>query len=46
MIENLYGTLTAGQTVNLELDFANAGPVLVTAPVIGIYAPLPAGASK
>jgi copper(I)-binding protein len=46
MIQNLYGTLTAGQSVNLELDFANAGPVLVTAPVIGIYAPLPAGASK
>jgi hypothetical protein len=46
MIQNLYGTLTAGQTVNLELDFAHAGPVLVTAPVIGIYAPVPAGASK
>ncbi len=46
MLQNIYGTLTAGQTVNLELDFKNAGPVLVTAPVIGIYAPVPAGASK
>ena len=46
MIQKLYGTLKAGQTVNLELDFANAGPVLVTAPVIGIYDPVPPGASK
>lgn len=46
MIQKLYGTLTAGQTVNLELDFKNAGAILVTAPVIGIYAPVPAGASK
>ena len=43
MIEGLYGTLTAGQTVNLELDFANAGAIIVTAPVIGIYAPAPTG---
>ena len=43
MIEKLYGTLTAGQSVNLELDFANAGPVIVAAPVIGIYAPPPTG---
>jgi periplasmic copper chaperone A len=46
MVENVYGTLSAGQTVNLELDFTNAGPVLVTVPVIGIYDPLPAGAAK
>jgi copper(I)-binding protein len=46
MIQKLYGTLTAGQTVNLELDFQHAGPVLVTAPVIGIYAPVPSGAAK
>jgi copper(I)-binding protein len=45
MIEKLYGTLTAGQSVNLELDFANAGPVIVAAPVIGIYAPVPVGAA-
>ena len=43
MIEGLYGTLAAGQTVNLELDFANAGAIIVTAPVIGIYAPVPTG---
>ncbi len=31
MVQKLYGTLSPGQTVNLELDFAHAGPVLVTA---------------
>lgn len=41
MIEKLYGPLKPGQTVNLELDFKNAGPVLVTAPVIAIAAPAP-----
>ena len=46
MIEKLYGTVTAGQSVNLELDFTHAGAVLVTAPVIGIYDPLPPGATK
>jgi copper(I)-binding protein len=46
MIQKLYGTLVAGQTVNLELDFARAGPILLTVPVIGIYDPVPAGASK
>jgi copper(I)-binding protein len=45
MIEKLYGTLTAGQTVDLSLTFANAGQVIVTAPVIGIYATPPAGAA-
>jgi copper(I)-binding protein len=43
MIENLYGTLTPGQTVDLELDFMKAGPVIVEAPVIGIYANPPSG---
>jgi len=46
MVQNLYGTLTAGQSVNVELDFSRAGPVLVTVPVIGIYDPVPAGAAK
>jgi periplasmic copper chaperone A len=46
MVENLYGTLSPGQTVNLELDFFYAGPVLVNVPVIGIYDPVPVGASK
>ncbi|MGI8667733.1 MAG: copper chaperone PCu(A)C [Jatrophihabitans sp.] len=41
MIEKLYGPLKAGQSVNLELDFAKAGEVLVTAPVIGVTAPAP-----
>jgi len=47
MIEKLYGALKPGQTVNLQLDFAKAGEVLVTAPVIAISAPAPtAGAPK
>ncbi len=48
MIEKLYGPVKAGQTVNLELTFAHAGQVLVTAPVIGVTAPAPAstGGSK
>jgi copper(I)-binding protein len=46
MIEQLYGPITAGQTVNLQLTFAHAGLVLVTAPVIGVTAPAPsAGAT-
>ncbi len=44
MIEKLYGPLKAGQSVNLELTFAHAGEVLVTAPVIGIIAPAPSAA--
>ena len=43
MIQQLYGTLKPGQIVDLELDFQNAGPVIVEAPVIGIYAPAPTG---
>jgi copper(I)-binding protein len=46
MIQKLYGTLLPGQTVNLELTFANAGTILVTAPVIAILAPAPTAASK
>ena len=41
MIEHLVGTLLPGQYVNLELDFANAGPVNVSAPVIAINAEPP-----
>lgn len=41
MIEHLLGPLRAGQTVNLELQFANAGPVDVQARVIAINAPAP-----
>jgi copper(I)-binding protein len=41
MIEKLYGALKAGQTVNLQLTFARAGEVLVTAPVVGLLAPAP-----
>ena len=42
MIENLYGTLKAGQSVSLELTFQNGGVVDVTAPVIALGAPAPA----
>jgi copper(I)-binding protein len=44
MIEKLYGPVRAGQSVNLELTFAQAGEVLVTAPVIGITALAPSAA--
>jgi periplasmic copper chaperone A len=43
MIEQLFGTLTPGQSVNIELDFANAGPVNVSAPVIALGAAPPTG---
>jgi copper(I)-binding protein len=47
MIEHLFGTLRPGQYVNLQLNFANAGPLNVSAPVIAIRAPAPtAGASR
>jgi len=45
MIEQLYGPLKPGQSVNLELSFAHAGTVLVVAPVIAILAPAPTGAA-
>ncbi|HYU02250.1 MAG TPA: copper chaperone PCu(A)C [Jatrophihabitantaceae bacterium] len=41
MIERIYGTLKPGQTVDIELDFAKAGPVIVSARVISIGAPAP-----
>lgn len=42
MIENLFGKLVAGQTVNLELDFQNAGAINLIAPVIAPGAAAPA----
>jgi periplasmic copper chaperone A len=41
MIGHLVGALRPGQYVNLELDFVNAGPVTVSAPVIAINAEPP-----
>jgi copper(I)-binding protein len=41
MIEHLLGPLRPGQYVNLQLTFAKAGPVSVSAPVIAINAPAP-----
>jgi hypothetical protein len=47
MIDHLLGPLRPGQYVNLQLTFAGAGPVNVSAPVIAISAPAPtAGASR
>jgi copper(I)-binding protein len=36
MIEGVIGTLKPGQTVDLELDFQNAGPINVVAPVLPV----------
>jgi copper(I)-binding protein len=41
MIEQLYGQLKPGQHVDLELDFAQAGSIDITAPVIAVGAPVP-----
>jgi copper(I)-binding protein len=41
MIEQLFGKLLPGQNVNLELVFAKAGPIDVSAPVIALGAPAP-----
>lgn len=46
MIEQLYGPLRAGQSVNFALDFDKAGRVLVTAPVIAVTAPAPTAAPR
>ena len=46
MISKLFGKLTNGQYVNLQLVFANAGPIEVVAPVVAFGSPLPPGASK
>jgi copper(I)-binding protein len=44
MIGQLFGPLKAGETVDLELDFQNAGPIDVVARVIPFSAPAPASA--
>jgi copper(I)-binding protein len=41
MIQHVYGTLSPGQHVNLELDFQAAGPIDVVARVISFLAPVP-----
>jgi periplasmic copper chaperone A len=46
MLEELYGPLSAGQTVNIELIFANQGGIVVTAPVIGVLAPTPSAGTR
>jgi copper(I)-binding protein len=46
MISQLFGTLKPGQTVNLELVFANAGTVDVVAPVVGFGQPIPGSTSS
>lgn len=43
MIEQLFGKLRPGETVNIELTFAHAGTVEVTAKVIALGAPAPTG---
>jgi copper(I)-binding protein len=45
MIEQLFGKLLPGQNVNLELVFAKAGPIDVSAPVIALGAPAPGSSS-
>jgi copper(I)-binding protein len=44
MITGLYGKIKKGQIVDVELNFANAGPVDVAAKVIGLLDPAPANA--
>jgi periplasmic copper chaperone A len=45
MISNLFGPLKAGQSVDIELTFANAGQVTVSAPVIPYSQPAPGAGS-
>lgn len=44
MIERLYGPLTVGSSVDLQLTFSRAGTIDVTASVIGLTAAPPTGA--
>jgi copper(I)-binding protein len=44
MIEGVTTRLAPGQQVNVELDFENAGPVDVSAPVVPLGQPTPSGA--
>lgn len=46
MIQQLFGTLKAGQSVNLALSFAHAGEIEVSAPVIALGAPVPTGGTS
>ena len=46
MLEDLTGTLRAGDTVSLLLRFDKAGQVLLDVPVISITAPAPGGATS
>ena len=41
LIEHLYRSVRPGQSVHLELDFRNAGPIDVAARVIGVGARMP-----
>lgn len=43
MIEQLYGPLVPGQSVNLALTFADAGTINISAAVIALGAPAPTG---
>jgi copper(I)-binding protein len=45
MISDLFGPLKPGQIVDMELEFQNAGPVEVIAPVIAYGAPVPGQSS-
>jgi copper(I)-binding protein len=45
MIQQLFGKLLPGQSVNLELSFTTAGPIDVAAKVIALGAPPPTGSS-
>ena len=46
MISRLFGPLKAGSDVNISLQFENAGPVDVVAPVVPYGQPAPTGAPK
>jgi hypothetical protein len=46
MIEQLFGKLKPGQTVNLNLTFARAGVITIVAKVIALGAPVPTGGSS
>ncbi|WP_375496546.1 copper chaperone PCu(A)C [uncultured Jatrophihabitans sp.] len=44
MIGQLFGPVVAGQTVDMTVQFQNAGTINVVAPVIAVGAPVPAAA--
>jgi copper(I)-binding protein len=45
MIEQLFGKLEPGQSVNLALTFERAGTIDVSAPVVALGAPAPTGSN-